>query len=99
MLLLPKNGGLRIWGDSVPFAASWLISMLFLYACFSEIGVVFGNILQSTRGIQSILMGTVVAHLGMISIETKVKTGILIQRVAAAVLMTTAIALFYLSAK
>lgn len=84
------------WRDATPFAVAWLISMLFLYACFGQIGVVFGNILQSTRGIQSILMGAVVAHWGMVSLERKVHRGTLVERVAAAILMTAAIALFYL---
>ncbi len=97
--ILPDKGGWRSWRDAVPFAAAWLISMLFLYACFSEIGVVFGNILQSTRGIQSIVMGAVIAHIGMISLEKKVRSGILIQRISAAILMSGAIAMFYLSSK
>lgn len=95
LAFLPRAGR-REWRDATPFATAWLISMLFLYACFSQIGVVFGNILQSTRGIQSILMGAVVAHLGMITLERKVARGALLERVAAAILMTAAIALFYL---
>ncbi len=95
LIFLPRESK-RQWRYALPFAAAWLISMLFLYACFAQIGVVFGNILQSTRGIQSILMGAVVAHWGMVSLERKVARGALLERIAAAALMTAAIALFYL---
>jgi uncharacterized membrane protein len=95
LAVLPRANK-RQWRDAMPFATAWLISMLFLYACFGQIGVVFGNILQSTRGIQSILMGAVVAHLGMITLERKVARGAMLERIGAAVLMTAAIALFYL---
>lgn len=95
LVFLPKADK-RQWRDATPFAAAWLISMLFLYACFGQIGVVFGNILQSTRGIQSILMGAIIAHWGMVTLERKIHRGALLERIAAAILMTAAIALFYL---
>jgi hypothetical protein len=44
-------------------------------------------------------MGAVVAQLGMISLERKVVPAAMIQRIAAAALMTAAITMFYLSSR
>lgn len=85
----------RLWGMAAPYALAWFLSMLFLYVTFDRIGVVFGNIIQSTRGLMSIGLGLVVGRaLGMVDLETHVSHGVLARRVAGAVLMTAAIALY-----
>ncbi len=94
---VPRNG--QLWMSSLPFAVSWYSALLFLFACFGVVGVVFGNIIQSTRGIISIVLGFLVAKAGFVHIETKHSRWVLAQRILAAILMFGAIVLFYLGAK
>jgi len=85
------------WGYSLPFALSWLIAMFFLYTCFALIGVVFGNIIQSSRGIISIGLGYLIANIGFERLEPKITRGVYLRRVLAGLLMTGAVALYYWS--
>jgi drug/metabolite transporter (DMT)-like permease len=86
------------WLDAAPYALSWFAAMVFLFACFGTIGVVFGNIVQSSRGLISIGLGAVIARLGMLHLETRAGPGLLARRIGAALLMTAAIVVFYLAA-
>lgn len=95
LLFLPRTSA-KMWLASLPFAVSWFIGILFLFACFASIGVVFGNIVQSTRGTISIVLGFAIAHAGFEFIEQKVSRKVFIQRIIAALLMTFAIAMYYL---
>jgi hypothetical protein len=83
------------WKASFPFAVSWFTGILFLFLCFGSIGVVFGNIVQSTRGLMSILMGSFVAYKGYEHIEEKMTPRATLWRLFAGALMIAAIALFY----
>jgi len=84
------------WVDAAPFAAAWMVAMLFLFACFGSVGVVLGNILQSTRGLMSVLLGIALAHWGHHHLEAKTPRGVFVRRLAAAVLMLAAVALYAL---
>lgn len=86
----------RMWADALPFTVTWFFAMFFLFACFGSIGVIFGNIVQSTRGIISILMGWLISHLGHIHLEEKVERSVFIPRIFAGIMMFGAIVLFYL---
>lgn len=86
------------WRSALPYAASWYVSMIFLYICFALIGVVFGNIVQSTRGLISIVLAVMVARMGFTHIETHVSPGIFWKRIVAALLMLGAIALYTVGA-
>jgi hypothetical protein len=55
---------------------------------------VFGNIMQSTRGVMSVAIGAALAHLGWHELEQRVDRATLLRRLAAALLMTAAIALY-----
>ncbi len=95
-LLLHRNNASRnTWLYSLPFALSWMLSMICLFSCFALVGIVFGNILQSTRGIISIVFGYLIAHLGFVRLETKITRTVFIKRILAALLMTASIVLFY----
>ncbi len=96
-LLFLKHTTLKMWIHSLPYSVSWFIAMMLLFACFGSIGVVFGNIVQSSRGIISIAIGSLVAAAGYVHLEDKVKTSVFVRRILAAVLMAAAIAIFYLS--
>ena len=78
----------------LPFAIFWFGAMLLLFSCFAQIGAVYGNIVQSTRGIISILLGVLIAHLGHAHLESKISTILLIRRIIAAFLILGAIILF-----
>jgi drug/metabolite transporter (DMT)-like permease len=94
--LLPwaRPGTRRDWPDSLPFAAFWFLGMILFFAAVAAVGVVFANILQSTRGLISILIGAHVAGAGMIHVERRLSRGVFVRRMAAASLMCLAIALF-----
>jgi drug/metabolite transporter (DMT)-like permease len=82
------------WIAAGRYAATWLLGMAGLYICFGLVGVVFGNIVQSTRGMLSIVIGAGLAHAGWHGLETRLDRGTLIRRLLAAGLMTAAIALY-----
>jgi drug/metabolite transporter (DMT)-like permease len=86
----------RDWVAAARYAATWLLGMAGLYTCFGSVGVVFGNILQSTRGMMSIAIGAALAHAGWHDLETRVDRRTLIRRLVAAALMTAAIAIYVL---
>ncbi|MGI9177749.1 MAG: EamA family transporter [Pirellulales bacterium] len=96
-ILMTKQGwpqSSNDWTAAGCYAVTWLIGMAALYTCFGLIGAVFGNILQSTRGVMAIVMGATLAHLGWHGIETHVDRQTLLLRIVAASLMTAAIALY-----
>lgn len=96
-LFMPFSGGIgerSDWTLGLPFAVCWLLGMFFLFACFSYVGTVFGAILQSTRGIWSVLIGAGLAACGHAHLETRLPVHLLIRRILAAVLMCLAIWLY-----
>lgn len=66
--------------------------------CFSRIGVVFGNIVQSTRGVISVLLSAAVGAAGLVLVEEKATGARLLWKAGAALAMGGAIALYYLGA-
>jgi hypothetical protein len=84
------------WIAGTCYAAAWLVGMVGLYTCFGTVGAVFGNILQSTRGLIAIVIGAILAHRGRHDLEAHVDRATLLRRLAAAALMTAAIALYVL---
>jgi drug/metabolite transporter (DMT)-like permease len=96
-LPLLKNEPRHAWRQAAPFAGAWLLGMLCLFACFGSIGVVFGNIVQSTRGLISVALGAAIAHAGHHDLEAHADTSVLLRRILAAAMMLAAIALFHLA--
>jgi hypothetical protein len=80
-----------------PFALAWFVAMIFLFFCFGLVGPVFGNVLQSTRGLMSIMAGAWLARAGFQRIEKAVSRRALLQRLAAAAMMTAAIWIFQIN--
>lgn len=99
-LFLPWAGSRswRTWVATMPFAGTWLLSMFLLYGSFATAGIVLANIVQSTRGIMSVVLGVLLASWGLLHLETHVSRGVLARRLGAAVLMCLAIALYVLGA-
>jgi EamA-like transporter family protein len=79
---------------AAPWAACWLGAMVALFACFATGGVVFGNIVQSTRGILSVVLGALLAKAGLFHIERERTAGTVLRQLLAAALMALAIALY-----
>lgn len=94
--LLPWFGSRRAvdWAEAIPFAFTWLAAMFMLFACFGLVGVLYGNILQSTRGIMSVLMGGALSRWGLIHLEQARPRRVWVRRLAAAALMTAAVVLY-----
>ncbi len=83
--------------DAVPFSLFYFCSMIFLFASFGLIGVVFGSIIQAGRGIVSVLLGVVLLHLGIEKNEPQVSAGVWIRRAVMALLMLSAIVMYSVS--
>lgn len=83
------------WVYAGPYAAAWFIGMLFLFGCFASVGAVFGNILQSTRGIMSVVLCAALVRFGWLGVEEPVSRSVFWRRTVGACLMTLAIAVFY----
>lgn len=90
----PRFRSASLWRAAAPQAVAWFTAMCFLFACFALIGVVFGNIVQSSRGILSIAIGWGVARMGKSHLETHVTRAVFWRRLAGAVLMVAAVALY-----
>lgn len=89
-----ENRAPQKWKEALPVAITWFAAMICLFVCFRLLGAVFGNIVQSTRGPLSVLLGAAIAHVGHEHLEARVGGWTLLRRVAAAVVMCLAIALF-----
>jgi hypothetical protein len=100
MLVLPltpwliRTRQLADWRYVLPFSLFWFAAMIGLFASIACVGPVFGIILQSTRGLMSIAVGAYVARLGYLHVEGIVSRRVLLQRIAAALLMSAAIGLY-----
>jgi len=85
-----------VWSNALPFSVTWFTAMLFLFASFASIGIVYGNIIQSTRGVISVLLGVLISAAGHVHLEEKMTTMMLIKKSGAALLMIGAIVLYYM---
>lgn len=70
--------------------------MVCLFACFAELEVVFGGIVQSSRGLISIFLTLWIARIGLSFADPALPGNMLHQRIAASSLMLLAIAIFSL---
>ena len=87
----------RDWRAAVEYSAAWLLAMFGLYACIGCVGVILSTILQSTRGIMSVILGAVVSGQGWHELESRVDRHVLVRRLIAAVCMTAAVALYVIA--
>jgi hypothetical protein len=82
------------WRGAIPFALAWFAGMLTLYTSFGLLNVLFGNILQSTRGLMSVAISTLLVRWGHLHLEPETGKGVFIRRLAAATLMFLAVTLY-----
>lgn len=83
-----------IQADAFPYSLAWLLAMVFLFACFHFIGVVLGNMVQSSRSLISVVLAAAITHLGWLHLED-VRKGVWLRRLGGAGLMTASIALYF----
>ena len=88
----PRSGA--AWTAAAWYGLVWLGGMVGLYVCFGLLGVVFGNVLLSSRGLFAVVIGAALAHRGWHELEQRVDRATLLRRIAATLLMTAAIALY-----
>ncbi len=84
----------HVWTLAIPCAVVWFTAMCLLYASFATIGVVFGNIVQATRGLMAVGLGWAMARIGHTHIEAHVSRSVFWRRMAGAALMLLAVALY-----
>lgn len=82
---------------TLPFSLCWMAGIIALFACLARLGVIYGTMLQSTRGILNVVLGALIAKLGWEHLETLRGRWRIVMRVAGAVLMTAAILLYHLT--
>lgn len=99
LLLYPRTKKKHLLLQSTPSALTWLVAMMCLFACFSEIGVVFGGIVQSSRGLLSIFLGVLLTWVGFRYAEKMPERRVFLQRFSASALMLLAIVMFSLGAE
>ena len=98
-LLAMKRPSKAVWvRHAIPYACLWFGAMVVLFCCFALCGVVLGNIVQSTRGLLSVVIGWFIARAGYTNLEERVGGATMARRVAAAVLIVAAMALYALGA-
>ena len=85
------------WPAASQYALTWMIAMVAHYTCFGLVGAVFGTILQSTRGVMAVGLGAFLASMGWHDLEQPVDRKTLVRRIIAALMMTTAIAIYALA--
>jgi len=83
-----------VWKFALYFSIVFFVADVFLFTTFKLVGPVFGNILQSTRGILSIIFAKIVAMKGMHYLEEEVGRAVMFRRLFAAFLFSAAIALY-----
>ncbi|MBO4303319.1 MAG: EamA family transporter [Lentisphaeria bacterium] len=83
--------------DVIPYSFAYFSSILLLLVCFGLLGVVFGNILQSGRGILSVLLGMILLRLGWEKTEEDVSKKVWGKRLLMAFLMLCAMLLYTLA--
>lgn len=84
---------------AIPFGACWLFSQIALFVCFGFLGTVFGNVVQSSRGLISIALGVLLMHLGLGKLDATIPRRMWIRRGVAAALMAAAIILYALAGR
>ena len=84
---------------ALPQGACWVVSMWGLYVCFGLLGAAFGNVIQASRGVISLILGIILSFFAIQGLEQQQSVGVWLRKTAAALLMFGAIVLYALAAK
>ncbi len=82
---------------ALPYSLAWLSAMLVFFLCLGLLGTVFTCIIQSARGLISVLLGAAVAALGYAQVESKGTSRVWLGRLAAALMIMSAVLIFALA--
>ena len=80
-------------------AGCWIVSMWGLYISFGLIGASFGNVVQASRGVISLLLGIILSRFAINGLEQRQSVAVWLRKAAAALLMFGAIVLYALVTK
>ena len=80
--------------DALPYALTWYCAIILLFLCYGSIGAVFGNIIQASRGIISVLLGAWLLHCGYEHLEPRVGRKAWCRRFLMAVVMICSMCLY-----
>lgn len=80
--------------SAIPYSCAWIAAMVVFYLSIGLLGTVFTSIIQSARGLISVLLGALVAWLGFAQMESKASTAIWLTRLLAALMIMAAVAIF-----
>lgn len=83
--------------EALPYSFFYFTSMIFLMTCFGLLGVIFGSIIQASRGIISVILGVILLRLGVDKNEPDVPAKIWIRKLVMSILMLSAMTLYTLS--
>lgn len=84
----------RKFRSAIPYSLAWLSAMLVFFLCLGLLGTVFTSIIQSARGLISVLMGAAVAALGYAQVESRSSNRVWLGRLAAALMVMSAVLIF-----
>ena len=84
----------RALKGALPYSVLWFSAMLILFASFGIVGVVFGSIIQASRGVISVILGVVLARAGYADVEPDVPVRVWVRRAVMAAVMVFAIGLY-----
>ncbi len=79
---------------AAPHAVLWITSQIMLMACFALLLPVFANVILATRGIISVLLGALLASLGLSKFDSQITRAQWIKRAISACAMIIAIAIY-----
>ena len=92
--LLKCRFRLSLCKDALPYALTWYCAIILLFLCYGSIGAVFGNIIQASRGIISVLLGVWLLHCGYEHLEPRVGRKAWCRRFLMAVVMICSMCLY-----
>ncbi len=84
---------------ALPQGVCWVVSMWGLYVCFGLLGAAFGNVIQASRGVISLILGIILSFFAIQGLEQQQSVVVWLRKTAAALLMFGAIVLYALAAK
>ena len=99
VILFTRSVKIKHLKPAIGFSCWWFTGMLFMFACFGLIGPLFGNMVQSMRGVIAVVLGALIAKFAWSEYEEKLTRSVLIRRITAASLISCAIIIFALAKK
>ena len=97
--LKPLKVNFRMLKKALPQGVCWVFSMWGLYVCFGLLGAAFGNVVQASRGIISLILGIILSFFAIQGLEQKQSWVMWLRKAVAALMMFGAIVLYAMTAK